>query len=272
MIAVRCPPPKPPSFQGSMMPASKPGGLPRRAVIAAMSVLPAAAPAAVLATSGCTATGTGHGPGRRFFTSHQAAVVADATARIAPGPGDDPAEAGHPGAREADVTGYIDTMLGALDALAGPAPVIFAGGPWSNRHAPGPDRMASFIALDPVSRIAWRRRLADWRRQYTHGIATLDRLAGGDFTRATPAGQDRILASQAASSFRSLLFEHTIEGLYAVPEYGGNRGLAGWRDIGFPGDVQPRGYTAEQVERSDGPDPVDRTPVVADVLQFLGAV
>jgi hypothetical protein len=254
-----------------MVPASKPGGLPRRAVIAAMSALPAAAGSAlVLAAGGCTGGGTG--PGRRFFTGHQAAVVADATARIAPGPGDDPAEAGHPGAREADVTGYIDAMLAALDALAGPGPVIFAGGPWSNRHAPGPDRMASFVALDPVTRIAWRRRLADWRQQYARGIATLDRLAGGDFTKATPAEQDRILASQAAGSFRSLLFEHTIEGLYAVPEYGGNRGLAGWQDIGFPGDIQPRGYTAEQVERSDGPDPVDRTPVVTDVLTFLGAV
>ena len=50
----------------------------------------------------------------RFFTAHQAAVVEAATARIAPGPHDDPAEAGHPGAREAGVTGYIDTMLGAL--------------------------------------------------------------------------------------------------------------------------------------------------------------
>ena len=36
----------------------------------------------------------------------------DATARIAPAPRDDPGEG--PGAREADVTGYIDTMLGTL--------------------------------------------------------------------------------------------------------------------------------------------------------------
>ena len=48
-----------------------------------------------------------------FFTAHQAAVVEAATARIAPGPRDDPAEAGHPGAREAGVTGYIDALLAA---------------------------------------------------------------------------------------------------------------------------------------------------------------
>jgi hypothetical protein len=214
----------------------------------------------------------------RFFTSHQAAVVEAATARIAPGPRDDPAEAGHPGAREAGVTDYIDLMLGAFGALGGlggsqdPAPMIFAGGPWSNRHAAGPDLMASFARLDPVARIAWRGRLADWRQQYAHGIAELDAKAGGDFTKAAPAEQDKILAGQELSTFTGLLFEHTIEGMYANPEYGGNQGLAGWRDIGFPGDVQPRGYSAAEVERSDGHDPLRQTPIVADVLKLLGAI
>ncbi len=208
----------------------------------------------------------------RFFTAHQAAVVEAATARIAPGPEDDPAEEGHPGAREADVTRYIDIMLGALDTLEGTAPVIFAGGPWSNRHTPGPDHMASFIPLDPVARIAWRRRLTGWRQQYQQGIADLDRLADGDFTKATRVEQDRILAGQAMDAFRSLLFEHTAEGLYASPEYGGNRGKSGWRDIRFPGDVQPRGYTSDEVERPDGPDPLGDSGIVAEVLAFLGGL
>ncbi len=199
-------------------------------------------------------------------------MVEAATARIAPGPADDPAEAGHPGAREADVTGYIDSMLGALGALDSAAPLVFAGGPWSNRHTSGPDLMAQFITLDPVARIAWRKRLTGWQDQYQKGIATLDKLAGGDFTKARAAVQDKILAGSGASAFLPLLFEHTIEGLYAAPEYGGNRGLAGWKDIGFPGDIQPRGYTAEEVTRSDGHDPVQATGIVADVLKLLGAL
>ena len=250
------------------MPASEPvPPRPRRRVVIAASV-------AVLA--GCTSS-----PDRppatattvlRFFTSHQAAVVEDATARIAPGPGDDPAEG--PGAREANVTGYIDTMLGALGTLQDdkPPPMIFAGGPWSNRHTSGPDLMNFFVALDPVSRIAWRKRLTGWQQQYTKGIAALDKLAGGDFTKATTDTKDKILATQSVSTFAALLFEHTIEGLYAAPEYGGNRGLAGWKDIGFPGDIQPRGYTSDEVERSDGPDPIASTGIVADVLKLLGAV
>jgi hypothetical protein len=163
-------------------------------------------------------------------------------------------------------------MLGALGTLSGPAPKVFAGGPWSNRHASGADQMADFIPLDPVTVIAWRKRLAGWRKQYMDGIARLDRLAGGDFTAAAPGDQDKILARQDMSQFRSLLFEHTIEGLYANPEYGGNRGLAGWHDIGFPGDVQPRGYTPTEVARSDGHDPLADTGIVADVLKFLGVV
>jgi len=212
-----------------------------------------------------------------FFTAHQAAVVEAATARIAPGPRDDPAEAGHPGAREAGVTGYIDAVLGALQDGARPdrAPQddkVFAGGPWSNRHTSGPNLMARFAPLDPVAKIAWHRRLTAWQDQYRQGIKTLDKLAGGDFTKKTQAQQDKILAAQSVSEFTSLLFGHTIEGLYASPEYGGNRGLAGWKEIGFPGDIQPRGYTADEVERSDGHDPVGGTGIVADVIKLLGAL
>jgi hypothetical protein len=270
---------KPPAQAGkSAAPAGLPGRGPgRRTVITAISVLPATA--VVLGAGGCTSSKTnsgGPGPGARvlrFFTAHEAAVVEDATARIAPGPRDDPAEAGHPGAREAGVTDYIDMMLGALGALGGNeplAPMIFAGGPWSNRHTSGSDLMASFLTLDPVTRIAWRKRLAGWQQQYKQGITTLDKLAGGDFTKASAAEQDKILTGQG--TFTSLLFEHTIEGMYGNPEYGGNRGRAGWKDIGFPGDIQPRGYPADEVEGSDGRDPVDDTGIVADVLRLLGAI
>jgi hypothetical protein len=238
-------------------------------VIGALPV--AVASAAVLGAEGCTSSAS-QARTLRFFTADQAAVVEAATARIAPGPADDPAEAGHPGAREADVTSYIDSMLGALGSLDGAAPLVFAGGPWSNRHTSGPDLMAHFVALDPVAQIAWRRRLTGWQQQYRQGIATLDQLAGGDFTKASHAKQDKILVMSAVSSFVSLLFEHTIEGLYAAPEYGGNRGLTGWKEIGFPGDIQPRGYTADEVSRSDGHDPVDDTGIVAEVLKLLGSL
>ena len=239
---------------------------PRRRVM--ITAVPAAT---ALAAAGCTSSSKPRPRPvrRRFFNPHQAAVIEAATARIAPGPHDDPAEQGHPGAREADVTGYIDTMLGALQD---DPPMVFAEGPWSNRHTSGPNLMARFATLDPVAKIAWRKRLTRWQDQYRDGIEALDKLAGGDFTKAGPAKQDKILATASVSTFTALLFEHTIEGLYGAPEYGGNRGGSGWKEIGFPGDIQPRGYTADEVERSDGPDPVEQSPIIADVIKLLGVV
>jgi hypothetical protein len=185
------------------------------------------------------------------FTRHQAAVVREATARLIPGPYDDPAERGHPGAREADVVRFIDTMLGCLD---GSPQRVFAGGPFSNRAGWPVDDMAQFIGLTSSQAYGWRIRLATWRQAYRTGIVALDDLTGGDFTTATATERDRALAENP-DGFTTLLFGHAVDGMYSVPEYGGNRGLVGWKDISFPGDVQPRGYTASEVSRSDGPDP-----------------
>jgi hypothetical protein len=190
----------------------------------------------------------------RFLTPHQAAVVIDATARLIPGPQDDPSETGHPGAREANVVRYIDTMLAAF--TFGPAKV-HAGGPYSDRAGAAHDDMAHFVPLSRIRKLGWEKRLKAYQRAYRKGVKELDAAAGGDFTAASAQQQDGALAQ---SSFRSLLFEHAIEGMYAVPEYGGNQGLVGWKDIKFPGDTQPRGYTAKQVSTSDGPDPVGPTP------------
>ncbi len=184
------------------------------------------------------------------FSTHQAEVVEEATARLIPGPKDDPSEAGHPGAREANVTRYIDTMLGALQVS--PAK-IFAGGPFSNRAGWPADDMATFLGLTPAEASGWTQRLAQLRHEYRQGINNLDEMAGGDFTSVTAEKMDSILA-QDPGGFMTLLFGHAIEGLYSVPEYGGNAGLAGWREIAWPGDRQPRGFTDAEVSLSDGPD------------------
>ena len=145
-----------------------------------------------------------------------------------------------------------------LAALQDDPPMIFAGGPWSNRHTSGPDLMARFATLDPVAKIAWRKRLTSWQDQYRKGISNLDKLAGGDFTKAARDKQDKILATASVGTFTSLLFEHTIEGLYASPEYGGNRGRSGWKEIGFPGDIQPRGFTPDEVGAPTATTPLSR--------------
>jgi hypothetical protein len=187
----------------------------------------------------------------RFFDEHQAAVVTEATARLIPGPTDDPAEAGHPGAREAGVAQYIDLFLSAFDD---DPPRIYRTGPWSGRHG-GVDEMDDFIPLTSWQAQAWRKRIKDLQGQYRRGIAALDRAAGGDFTAVDAAARDRILVGMGGAGFRRTLFVHAIEGMYAAPEYGGNRDLVGWDDIAYAGDIAPMGYSAADVSAAL-PDPV----------------
>ncbi|WP_343602633.1 gluconate 2-dehydrogenase subunit 3 family protein, partial [Mycobacterium sp.] len=216
-----------------------PAPVSRRAVLGGLSLLPLAA--AVPGVLPPASADTGY----RFLTPHQAAVLDAATSRLIPGPLDEALELGHPGAREANVVRYLDTMLAAFSFSP---PEVHAGGPWSNRAGGTEDFMAEFVPLDRAQTYAWQQRIAGYRQQYTSGIALLDQLAGGDFTTVSKVRQDSILAKGQAVSFTSLLFGHTIEGMYAIPEYGGNANLVGWRDIKWPGDVQPTGYTPAEVE------------------------
>lgn len=211
------------------------------------------------------AAGGGEGRPLLVLDAHEAKVVEEATARLIPGPTDDPSEAGHPGAREADVTRYIDTMLGAL-ALSPPR--IFAGGPFSNRAGWPVDDMAKFLGLTPAQVSGWTLRLAGFRARYRAGIKTLDKMAGGDFTAASPDKMDEILA-QDPGGFMTLLFTHAIEGTYSAPEYGGNAGLVGWHEISWPGDRQPRGYSDSAVSLSDGPDAYAPKGIGAQLLELL---
>lgn len=181
----------------------------------------------------------------RFFDPHQAAVVEEATARLIPGPSDDPAEAGFPGAREAGVVHYIDLFLSAFDE---DPPRIYATGPWSGRSG-GEDHMDGWVPLARWQEERWRQKIDELKDRYRDGIALLDREAGGDFTTVTPERRDEILISIGgdAGGFRRLLFEHAIEGMYAAPEYGGNKGLVGWTGIDYRGDSAPLGYPPDEL-------------------------
>ncbi|HEX3900962.1 MAG TPA: gluconate 2-dehydrogenase subunit 3 family protein [Mycobacteriales bacterium] len=209
----------------------------------------------------------------RFFTEHEGAVIKAAAARLVPGPEDDPIEKlyNSPGATEAGVVYYIDDMLSAFEFKV---PKIFAGGPWSNRHLGGygdhENYMKHFVPLAPRQEWAWRRRIAGLRKQYRSAVKQLDAAAGGDFSKASQSTQDQILTK--LGDVRGLIFTNTIEGMYSVPEYGGNRDTVGWQSVLWPGDSQRRGYTAKEVETSDGLDVVVLTPTLNAVLGELGVV
>ena len=235
-------------------------GLTRRRVLGTASLLPLAALVPdLLAESRAEAA---KGSTYRFFTAHQAAVIDAATRRIAPGPTDDILEIGHPGAHECDVVRYIDTMLAMFDTRV---PKLFAGGPWSNRHSKGPNHMKTFVKPDRAQAQAWRKRIKDLQKVYRNGVKTLDAQANGDFTKVAALQQDLILAKPGVAPFTSILFGHTIEGMYSNPEYGGNKNLAGWKEIHFEGDIQPRGYTTREMQEPEL-SVIDPTGIVEALL------
>ena len=159
-----------------------------------------------------------------------------------------------PGAAEAGVADYVDGLLGAF---AVDPPRIWAGGPFSGRHG-GDAAFADFIALSPLDELGWRTRIEGslgiaerefngpvigLQEHYGNGLAAL----GADF--AAIDADTQVERLKANPTFTELLYEHACEGMYGAPEYGGNRNGAGWRAIGFEGDVQPRGYTDDEVSR-----------------------
>lgn len=243
----------------------------RRRMLGGMGALSVAALVGPEVLAACSAGSPGP------LDGHQTDVVREATARLIPGPLDEASEAGHPGAREADVTAYITTMLSALTFEP---PKVFAGGPFSNRSGSGIDDMAHFLALDTGRVEAWRLRLGAIVVAYQHGVAALDAAApGAGFLALDAAAKDRVLATNPRvpslpsefTGFTDMLFAHAIEGMYSVPEYGGNAGRAGWRDIGFPGDVQPRGYPAAEVSSPLSRTSYQPTAAVGAVLGLIGA-
>ena len=165
-----------------------------------------------------------------------------------------PGDGVSPGAGEAGGADYVDQLLGAFSF---DPPRIWAGGPFSGRHA-GDARFERWIPLRPLEELAWRIRIEGsqglpdrefngpvigWQEQYR---SILDAL-GDDFADSLPGEQAARVAALDPDA-RELIFTHACESLYGDPVYGGNRDRAGWVAIDFAGDVQPRGWTDAEVE------------------------
>jgi hypothetical protein len=181
-----------------------------------------------------------------WLTDHEHAVVGAAAERLIP------AHDQHPGARAVGVADYVDQLLGAFTF---DPPRIWAGGPFSGR-AGGEARFGEFLPLSRLEALAWRTRIegsaghpererngpvVGLQQRYRDAVAAL----GQDFCEVDGDEQDERLARDP--EFRAQLYEHACEGTYGAPEYGGNRDGAAWAAIEYVGDVQPRGYTDEEV-------------------------
>jgi hypothetical protein len=171
-----------------------------------------------------------------------------------------------PGAVFAGVTDYIDFLLGAFTI---DPPRIHAAGPFSGRLG-GEANFGVYLPLSRVQEIAWRTTIegsqgiaerefngpvVGWQELYLKGLAYLDALAvqerGLPF-KDLPYDARKALSKKAEpAGFMDVVFDHVVEGMYAVPEYGGNWRGCGWKQIKYEGDRQPVGYNRRQVEERD---------------------
>jgi hypothetical protein len=220
----------------------------------------------------------------RFLTAAEMVTLTALCDRLIPGPPEDPT----PGAVQAGVPGAIDLLLGAFEV---DPPLIYAGGPFSDRAGSKRDDFAHFVALDRQEELGWRIRLEGSRglrerefagpvkglqEVYREGLAVLDaramQAAGTGYAQASSTVQDQILGNrqdQVVQSFLGAALANTLEAMYGPPEYGGNRALVGWSSNGWPGDQQPRGSTRAQVTRPEAATTAARDAVI-DVRALTG--
>jgi hypothetical protein len=200
----------------------------------------------------------------RFLDDHELETLRAVVDRVVPGPPEDAT----PGAVQARCAEAIDALLAAF--LVSP-PRIYAGAPFSDRGGASCNDFEDFLALDRYERQAWRRRITrpgtGYQDVYRAGLAAVDAAAGpagpaGFATLPGPA-RDVVLrgsSDPAVTALVDVVVPHTLELMYGAPEYGGNHDLVGWEITSFEGDVQPRGWTREQVE-SPELDPTSALPL-----------
>jgi gluconate 2-dehydrogenase gamma chain len=125
--------------------------------------------------------------------------------------------------------------------------------------------------------------LASSRPAYSAGLAAIETYAraskGAPFPQLPPADQDAILTemeSNAVSGFTSnsaaffeLLRNHTIQGTFCDPYYGGNVNFVGWDLIGYPGVRTV--VTPEQQRMGVAPVPNHKSAYDYDMFQKASA-
>jgi gluconate 2-dehydrogenase gamma chain len=177
-----------------------------------------------------------------FFTADEASLVEAAVDRLIPR--DDRG----PGGKDAGCAVFIDRQL------AGPygrAEGLYMKPPFM----PGAATQGYQMPDSPAGR-------------YRAGLKAVARyvkatFSGKSFRELAPQDQDKVLAGLESGSislqhtdgaqFFALLLQNTQEGFFADPVYGGNRDMAGWKLLGFPG---ARYDYRDWVERHNEPYPL----------------
>jgi gluconate 2-dehydrogenase gamma chain len=176
-------------------------------------------------------------PALMFFNEEEARTIEAITGRIIPG------DAHNPGAKEAGAVIFIDR------ALAG----FFSHLQTFYREG--------IAALDQFSCSRFGRAFLDLNEgQQDEFLRSIE----GGLEQRSIEGALRDDRSGRLSQFFAVVYEHTLEGTFGDPIYGGNRDAIGWKMVGFPG-AQWR-YTAEQMRPG-----FDANQITVATLSDVGA-
>jgi gluconate 2-dehydrogenase gamma chain len=85
------------------------------------------------------------------------------------------------------------------------------------------------------------------REEHDQEFVDLDEEAQDDILRSFESG-DVDIKGMRSENFFMLLRNTTIEGVYSDPVYGGNKDMAGWKMIEYPG---PRMGWVNEIESED---------------------
>jgi gluconate 2-dehydrogenase gamma chain len=192
---------------GSEVVESAPHGLTRRAVLQQGGLLAIAIAVPAAGTAHVRPAMAAAAPARVVLTPGQAAVLDAIVERLVP------SDASGPGGKEAGASAFIAKSLagglaGGLAELAG----LYASGLNAVDAYAASAYGAAFAALAPDKQ-----------------DAVLTDMQTGKATGFTPD----------SATFFATVREHTLEGMFCDPIYGGNKDFAGWDLIGYPGVRMP---------------------------------
>ena len=160
--------------------------------------------------------------GPMFFNADETRTLDAVTARVMP------SEPDGRGAREACVVTYIDrAVAGYFRDLQG----IYRVG---------------LQRLDDCCRAGYGKAFADLTTaEQDEALLAVEGAADSAVSLAAKAMLAADRRESVLPRFFAIVREHTIQGMFCDPLYGGNRDFTGWKLIGFPGAQW--GYTAEQM-------------------------
>jgi len=158
-----------------------------------------------------------------YFTQDEIAFLDAAVDRLIP------ADDLGPGAKEANVTFFIDQqMAGSF----GRAETWYMQGPWKQ----GTPQQGYQLKLTPAQ--LYRAGIRDvneyCQRTFKKDFSELDAGIRDRVLHGLEKG-DIALRDTPAKDFFEMLLKNTGEGFFADPIYGGNQHFAGWTLLGFPG-------------------------------------